>query len=356
MKIYITGATGFVGSYVVSEALRRNHEVVAVVRPSSNSTLGSQDSNGDGGQNVTAARVDLRSRRGLVESLAGVDAVIHLAAAKSGDFHTQFAGTVVATENLLAAMNEAGVNKLIGISTFSVYDFLNTKSGTLIDENALIDDEPALRDEYAQTKLVQEDLYRGFGNGVDRHVTILRPGMIYGADNLWHALLGAEFGPRFLKIGSKATLPMAYVENCAEAMVLAAEKLAESPSPVAGQVINIVDDNLPTQERYAELVAAKMETPESIPLPWPVVKAAAGALKKGNQILLNGRAKFPGIAVPDRLHARFKPLRYTNRRAKDLLGWTPKYDLASAIDRSIEAQNQKAADTGNQASEPGANG
>ncbi len=337
MKLYITGATGFVGSYVVAEALARGHEVVAVVRPSSSSALGT-----DEGSGVTAARVDLRSRQGLADSLAGVDAVIHLAAAKSGDFHTQFAGTVVATENLLAAMEEAGVAKLVGISTFSVYDFLHTKPGTLIDEDALIDDTPALRDEYAQTKLVQEELYQRFGITDDRQVVILRPGMIYGADNLWHALLGAEFGPRFLKIGSKATLPMAYVENCAEAMVLAAEKLHETPSAVDGQIINIVDDNLPTQEQYAELVSARMETPPSIALPWPVVKTAAGMLKKGNQVLLNGRAKFPGIAVPDRLHARFKPLRYTNRRAKELLGWSPKYDFASAIERSIEAQERKA--------------
>ncbi|MGH1489342.1 MAG: NAD-dependent epimerase/dehydratase family protein [Acidimicrobiales bacterium] len=331
MKIYITGATGFVGSYVVDEALRRGHEVCAVVRPSSNSTLGDLEG-------VTLARVDLRSMRGLADSLADVDLVIHLAAAKSGDFYTQFAGTVVATENLLAAMNEAGVKHLVGISTFSVYDFLNTKPGTLIDEDALIDQAPALRDEYAQTKLIQEDLYRQFGEQDDNNLVILRPGMIYGANNLWHALLGAEFGPKFLKIGSRAILPMAYVENCAEAMIQAAEKLTEDPSPINGQVINIVDDNLPTQERYAELVSAKMETPPSIALPWPVVKAAAGMLKKGNEVVLNGRAKFPGIAVSARLHARFKPLRYTNQRAKELLGWSPRHDLASAIDRSIAAQ------------------
>jgi nucleoside-diphosphate-sugar epimerase len=137
---------------------------------------------------------------------------------------------------------------------------------------------------------------------------------------------------------------MAYVENCAEAMVLAAERLAESPSPVDGEVINIVDDNLPTQEHYANLVASRMDTPPTVALPWPLVKAAAGVLKKGNEVLLDGRAKFPGIAVPDRLHARFKPLRYTNRKAKELLGWSPTHDLASAIDRSIEAQNRDRAE------------
>lgn len=336
MRLYITGATGFVGSSVVREAIRRGHEVTAVVRPGSDATVAA--SAGAEGA-ITEARVDLRSRRGLAGSLAGIDVVIHLAAAKAGDFYTQFAGTVVATENLLMAMTEAGVANLVGVSTFSVYDYLNIKSGTVIDEQSPIDRSPELRDEYARTKLLQEELYRGFGAGEGQRLVIIRPGMIYGPGNLWHALLGADFGPRFLRIGSKAILPMTYVENCAEAMVLAAEKLIEPDSPVVDRVINIVDDDLPTQRAYADLVAARMDTPPSIPVPWTVIKAAAGLLKKGNQLALDGRAKFPGIAVPDRLHARFKPLRYTNRLSKDLLGWTPRYSLVSAIDRSIEVQN-----------------
>lgn len=331
MRIYITGATGFVGSHVVNEAVRRGHTVTAVVRPSS-----SYKANG---QSIQAVNVDLRSPRGLAESLADADAVIHLAAAKAGDFYTQFAGTVVATENLLAAMTEAGVHNLVGISTFSVYDYLNTKPGSLIDEQAAIDTSPTLRDEYAQTKLIQEDLYRDFADLDANRLVIVRPGMIYGPDNLWHALLGAEFGPRFLKIGSKATLPLTYVENCAEAIILAAERLATPESPVDGEVINIVDDALPTQRDYADLVSSKMETPPSISVPWPVLRTAAAVLKKGNEMVFDGRAKFPGIAVPDRLHARFKPLRYTNAKAKRLLEWKPRYSLQAAVDRSIAVQN-----------------
>ena len=339
MKIYITGATGFVGSYVTEAAIARGHEVTAVVRPTSSIVV-------DPSKPITPATVDLRSRSGLVESLAGVDAVIHLAAAKAGDFYTQFAGTVVATENLLWAMAEAGVKDLVGISTFSVYDYLNAKSGMLVDESFPLDQAPALRDEYAQTKLIQEELYRDFGaDGPNRYV-IIRPGMIYGKHNLWHALLGAEFGSRFLRIGSKATLPMTYVENCAEAIVLATEKLSDSANPdsLAGEVLNIVDDQLPTQREYADAVSAKMETPPSVAVPWPVIRTAAGLLKKGNEVALEGRAKFPGIAVPDRLHARFKPLRYTNAKAKRLLGWSPRFSLDAAIDRSIAAQNAEVSD------------
>ncbi len=332
LKIFITGATGFVGSHVVAEAVRRGHEVTAVVRPSS-----SQDPT-VGRPSVNAARIDLRSKEGLADAVSGHDVVIHLAAAKAGDFAVQFAGTVVATENLLGAMAESGVANLVGVSTFSVYDYLGMRPKTLLDEAAPIDRSPARRDEYAQTKLIQEELFRRFGEVDGRRLVVLRPGMIYGAGNLWHALLGAEFGSRFLRIGAKATLPLTYVENCATAMVLAAERLTDTETTVDGETINLVDDNLPTQRSYAEAVMARTDTPPSIGIPWAVVRTAAGALAKGNELLLDGRAKFPGIAVPDRLHARFKPLRYTNAKAKRLLGWSPRYQLTEAIDRSVSAQ------------------
>ncbi len=330
LRLYVTGATGFLGTQVVGVARARGHEVVAVVRPASPTP--------DLGTGVSTARVDLRSREGLAESLAGVDSVIHLAAAKSGDFSHQFVGTVVATENLLEAMAVAGVEQLVGISTFSVYDYRAIPAGSLLDETSPIDTEPAGRDEYARTKLVQEELYRRFaaGNGRGpRRTVIIRPGMIYGPDNLWHALLGAELGPAFLRIGSKAVLPMTHVENCAEAIVLAAERLAEPSSPVAGEVINIVDDDLPTQAEYVAAVAARTDVPASDTVPWPVVRTGAEVLAAVNRTLLSGRAKFPGIAVPDRLYARFKPLRYSNDKARRLLGWRPRHGLIDGIERSL---------------------
>ena len=54
-----------------------------------------------------------------------------------------------------------------------------------------------------------------------------------------------------------------------------------------------------------------------------------------NRLLLGGRAKIPGIFVPARLHARCKPLRFDNRKIKQVLGWTPRYSLAEALDRSF---------------------
>lgn len=336
MRIFITGATGFVGAPVTAAALDRGHKVRAVLRPSSSgASLGALLDDPE----LETARVDLRSPDGLAEALDGVDTVIHLAAAKAGDFYTQFAGTVIATENLLAAMTEAGVSRLVAVSTFSVYDYLNIRPGTLLDEQAPIDVEPSRRDEYARTKLIQERLYRRFGADDANKMVIIRPGMIYGPDELWHALLGAELGPLFLRIGSKATLPMIYVENCADALLLAAERLDQDPDEIDGEVINLVDDDLPTQREYIDAVSQVIEPPKSISVPWAVMRVGADVLERANQLLVGGRAKFPGFVVPHRLHGRFKPFRYTNAKAKKLLGWQPRYLMAEAFRRSVADQS-----------------
>ena len=321
--VFITGAAGFVGQYVVAAVLRAGHRVLANVRAKTQVERISWHQH----PNVTFIRQDLRQRRGLPEALASADAVIHLAAVKSGDFYDQFAGTVIATENLLWAMQAASVRQLVAISTFSVYDFLRTKPGRVLDEAGLIEAAPQNRDEYAQTKLIQEQLYRAF----EGDLTILRPDMIYGRDNLWHALIGAEVGgDRWLKIGGKATLPMAYVENCADAIALA----LTAPKAI-GETINIVDDHLPTQKAYLkQLLAYTPQPPKLIPVSWFLMRSIANLAWWYNQKILGGQAKLPGILVPAKLQGRFKPLKYTNQKAKALLGWTPRYDLEAAFERS----------------------
>jgi nucleoside-diphosphate-sugar epimerase len=332
MKLLITGASGFLGQYVVVEALRRGHQVRAVMRPAGDVSRYDWHDH----PNVELVRVDLRRKDGLVEAVRGVDAVLHLAAAKAGDFYTQFAGTVIATENLLDAMVQAQVLRLIHISTFSVYEYWKTPINTLITEDATLEQQPLDRDEYAQTKLIQEQLVRDFEQAHKAAVTILRPGMIYGRDNLWNACLGADLTETLtLQIGARAQLPLTYIENCAEAIVLAAETDA-----AIAQTLNIVDDDLPTQQSFAKLFLHRVkDLPRRVPVNWTLMRFITWALWVYNKFVLGGRAKYPGIFVPARLHARFKPLRYTNDRAKQVLGWTPKYSTQAAVDRSCSEQD-----------------
>jgi 2-alkyl-3-oxoalkanoate reductase len=332
MKLLITGASGFLGRYVVAAALRQRHSVCAVVRSSNAETLSWYHH-----PNVEISRLDLCHSEGLAEALCGVDAVIHLAAAMTGDFNNQYANTVVATQNLLYAMVEAGVFRLIAISSFAVYDYLNLSTGSTLDESTLIEKNSAQRDVYTQIKLLQESLIRDFEICYQQaQVTILRPGMIYGQEHLWHALFGIQIGKQFwVQIGRRNRPPLIYVENCAEAIVLAVQS-----HRAIGQTMNVVDDDLPTQDDYVhQVLKYSPSSPRSLSMSWIVLNYIAQFLAFCNQRLLRNRAKLPGIFIPARLHARFKPLNYTNLRAKQLLGWSPRYGLEAAIQRSCSSDD-----------------
>lgn len=339
MKLLITGATGFLGRYVVAEALRQGHRVRAVVRPTTNEARLTWAHHPD----VELVRLDLRQKRGILEAVTGVDAVVHLAAAKSGDFYTQFAGTVISTENLLEAMVQANVLRLIVTSTFSMYDYLDLKLGALLDETSLIERYPANRDEYAQTKVIQEQMIREFEQEHNAQVTLLRPGIIYGREDLWHALLGMSLGNRLLCVAPNGLMPLAYVENCAEAIV----KAIDAEAAIA-QTINIVDDDQPSRCQYIRVLTDQLALPttrEGLPaapgilsVNWFVIDILARFADFINQRFLSGQAKLPGILVPAKLHARFKPLRFSNSRAKQLLNWSPRYDFQTALTRSCSTE------------------
>lgn len=339
MKVLITGATGFLGKPTVEAALSRGHSVRAVVRPGGDASRYADWTS----RGVELARVDLRSKDRLAEAVRGVDCVLHLAASKAGDMYAQYGGTVVSTENLLWAMEQAGVGSIVNISSFAVYDYIGMRSGSELTEDSPLAAEMPARDEYCHTKLVQENLVRECVARLSWRGVVLRPGVIYGADNWWTARLGAGHSERkWLRIGGRAMLPLTYVENCAEAIVLAAEKCGTVD---AGRTLtlNVVDEQV-SQAEYARQVIARLPVKPAVrTIPWPVMRFVAWGASTFNSIALKGRAKLPAILVPARLHARFKPLRYGTRRIREELGFTPKYQLSAALERTFAGPNGKGA-------------
>lgn len=333
MKLLVTGASGFLGRYVVTEAIRRGHEVRAVVRPAAD--LGKLEWYAR--DRVEPIRADLRSARGLAEVVRGVNCVVHLAAAKSGDIYAQYAGTVVGTENLLSAMSEAGVRRIVAVSSFSVYDYTRLPMLSVLDESSPVEKDAFDRDEYAHTKLVQERLIREHAWREGWDLVVLRPGVIWGKDNLLNAWVGIPAGERlWVRTGAWAKVPLTYVENCAEALVMAAES-----SAAQGETFNIVDDELPSQRRWARMVFSRLSPRRSvIPVSYSLLRLIAASAWQVNKRLLGGRAKIPGLFVPARLQARAKPLRYSNRKIKQVLGWKPRYSLAEGLERSLPMKSR----------------
>jgi nucleoside-diphosphate-sugar epimerase len=327
MKLLITGASGFLGKYVVAEALRRGFQVRAALRD----TYDEKRLSWHNWANLELIRIDLTQSKGLSDALKGIDAVVHLAAAKQGNYDTQYTNTVAATENLLESMVGLNIKRLVAISTFSVFDYLHISDREIINEESPIESQPIHRDVYAQTKLIQESLFRDFEQKNRGEVTIIRPGIVYGRNNLWNAHLGINLKNRlWIRIGGNAQLPLTYVENCASAIVSAL-----SQKQAIGKTLNIVDSDLPTQTVYAQKIVKLLpRLPSTIGINWTLMRLLSRSAWLSNKVLFLGKIKLPGILVPARLEARFKPFRYSNQNAQEILNWQPKYSLDEALKRS----------------------
>src|SRR5437868_3701284 len=146
MKVLVTGANGFLGQHVVDQLLARGHRVRALIRPTSVAPKWA------GG--VELFHADLRAHDNRVSAFDGVDAVVHAAAATSGNEDIQFASTVVATERFLEAMSQSSVKRLVHVSSIAVYDWKCV--GKTMDEHTPLASEIYDMGPYTIAKVWQE--------------------------------------------------------------------------------------------------------------------------------------------------------------------------------------------------------
>jgi nucleoside-diphosphate-sugar epimerase len=105
----ITGATGFVGSAVLAEALGQGHQVRALARREQAPRAG-----------VEWVRGDLGDAGALAALVAGADAVVHVAGLTNTPDPAQFeAANVTGTANVIAAMQGAGLKRLVFVSSLA---------------------------------------------------------------------------------------------------------------------------------------------------------------------------------------------------------------------------------------------
>jgi nucleoside-diphosphate-sugar epimerase len=311
MKILITGASGFIGAYVVREAVARGHRVFALSR-SGKASL--PDLTGS----IEWLQCDLGGAQLPELASLGIDAVIHLAAGLSGDAGEQHRSTVTATRNLLEAMRQAGITRLVGISSIAVLDYSRTPAMTTIDENAAMPPDTGGMGIYAAMKLEQEKLFAAFAREPGIHCVILRPGLVYDDKRLIDARAGIIKGPLRLMAVHRGEVPTVEVTGVARAMLNAVEQ-----DSARGEVIHLVDDNLPGQRQYVAALRRRGILPDGgIPMPWRLLAAMAWTLRTLSRVAGKG-AGLPEVLLRQGFAARLKPFRYSNEKAKRLLGWVP---------------------------------
>ncbi len=327
----ITGAGGFLGRATVAAALATGHEVLALHRPASANALNLA------GPGLTWIAGDLRQPDGWRARLAEVEAVIHCAAAASGDLPTQLAGTVLATENLLAAL-PADLCRFVHVSSFSVYDFDDPRFLGLLSEDTSIEKRPLRRDAYTQTKLIQEQLVRRFAADRGVPLVVARPGAIYGPGKTWDYGRSLAVGPLDLVFAPLSRMRLIHVDNCADALV------AALTVPVESELIaNLVDAEQPTRWRFRRLARrAGAATGVGVPVPYAFVLALGMAARLASLLFFRSRARLPELLDLPRQRVQWRPLRYSRARAQSVLGVKQRVSLSAGISAMVAAEPEPA--------------
>jgi nucleoside-diphosphate-sugar epimerase len=331
--VLVTGATGFIGARVVENLLSRGfRNVRCFVRRSS-------DRNGL--DNVAAhfpqARVvimsgNLLSPSDCLDATRDAAIVLHLAAGTGHkSFPDAFINSVVTTRNLLdAIVTHKCLKRLVTVSSFAVYSNTDRRRHRLLDESCAVDQHPELRGEaYCFAKVKQEQLVVDYGRRFDIPYVIVRPGYVYGPgkQSISDRVGISTFGI-FLHLGGANTVPLTYVDNCADAIVLAG-----LVPGVDGEVFNVVDDDLPSSRRFLRLYKRHVRRFASIYVPHALSYMLCYLWERYS---IRSQGQLPLAFNRRKWNAYWRRTRYSNQRLKGRLGWVPAVSTDEALKRFFD--------------------
>jgi len=167
MKVFLTGATGFVGSHVAQAYAAKGAELRLLTRSSSNLS----GIEGIAGETVVG---DLRQAEALKSALTGCDALVHVAADYRlwvRDPDEMYSANVQGTRDLLRLAREVGVPRVVYTSSVATMGFKS--DGTIVDEATPVALD-AMIGHYKRSKyLAEQEAIEAARAG--QHVIILNP-------------------------------------------------------------------------------------------------------------------------------------------------------------------------------------
>jgi nucleoside-diphosphate-sugar epimerase len=329
VSLFVTGGTGFLGGALLSRLLAHGARGVrCLARPASPTAHLDRlaGAHPDAGLEIVRGRLD--SVDAAAAAMGEADVVLHLAAAAAGAPADLFLNTVVASRNLLEAMvRRPRPPRIVLVSSFGVYGVAGLPRGALVDESTPLEPCPERRDPYSQTKLRQERLFWEYRDRHDLALTVLRPGVIYGPGGTpLSNRIGLEVFGVFLMLGGRNLLPLTYVDNCAEAIVIACER-----PEAAGQVYNVVDDDLPTCAEYLAAYREKVRPLRCLPLPYTVTRGLSWACECYSE---RSQGQLPAFFTRYRTATSWGGNRFSNTKLKRL-GWRPLVSTSDGMQRTF---------------------
>jgi len=182
MKILVTGGTGFIGNSLCRRLLQEGHQV----RVLDDDSRGSRGRLSDVAASLEWVVGDVRKPECVLEAVAGVDCVCHLAAVNGTEYFYSKPELVLEVAvkgmmNVLDACISQGVRQLLTASSSEVYQ-LPPRIPTAEDAPLIVPDPLNPRYSYGGGKIISELLTLNYGRRVLERAMVFRPHNVYGPD------------------------------------------------------------------------------------------------------------------------------------------------------------------------------
>lgn len=308
-KILVTGSDGFIGSHLTEELVRQGYDVRAFTYYNSFNSWGWLDhSPKEIKENLDVFAGDIRDPHGVKEAMKGYDAVLHLAAliAIPYSYHspdTYVDTNVKGTLNIVQAARELGVQKVVHTSTSEVY---GTAQFVPITENHPLQGQSP----YSASKIGADQMAISFYRSFDTPVAVIRPFNTYGPRQSARAVIPTIIsqiasGKKNIHLGAlHPTRDFNYVKDTVQGFI----DVMNSEKSI-GEVINIGSNYEVSIGETVEMIAEVM-----------------GA---NITITTDEERMRPEKSEVNRLWA-------DNQKAKELLGWAPKYGGKDGLKRGLK--------------------
>ena len=250
-KVLVTGASGFIGSFIVEEGLKQGFEVWAAVRGSSSRQY-LQD------ERIRFIELDLSSQARLVEQLQGqsFDYVVHAAGVtKCKDKQDFFRVNTDGTRNLVGALLQLAmpVKRLIYLSSLSIFGPIREEQPY---QEILDTDTPQPNTAYGESKLQAEKALKEMTEGKIPTI-ILRPTGVYGPREKDYFLMAKSIkGHVDFSVGWKQQdITFVYVRDVVQAVYLA------FTNGTSGKAYFLSDGEVYQSSTFSDLIIREMGRP-----------------------------------------------------------------------------------------------
>ena len=326
-KVLVTGATGFLGRRTVEMLVERGFQVRALVRtPSKASSLAYLD--------LEIAQGDVADSDSLKPAFEGIDYVVHAAADTSGTIEGARRVTIGGTKNILDLCCSHQIQKLVYISSCSVYCPADYKDREVVDEDAPLEKYPERRGIYSWAKSEAEKIVLDYMKKNKISAVCLRPGTIYGpGGENYSPMMGFAFKNKiFAVIHNNKLLNLIYVDDLVQAIIAG---MVQDKS--TGQIYNVVDTHQVSKKEYINGFIRNLY-PEAwiVYMPYSILSAAVGLQEMAFKAL--GINPF---LTKYRLISSQRPIIYASSKIKSHLDWQPSFSFGQAVEMIVAHEKAK---------------